>query len=96
MRSLLDAINHDATRHALTCERAFLAALDGSCRTPLAGHARIDGDTIRFSGMILTPDGREAHEIAGEGRTADALRIGETAGAEVRAKAGTRFFDSWA
>ncbi|MCB1417667.1 MAG: hydroxymethylbilane synthase [Notoacmeibacter sp.] len=96
VRGLLDAINHDATRHALSCERAFLAALDGSCRTPLAGHARVEGGTVTFKGMILTPDGREAHEIAGEGRVEEAIAIGEKAGEAVRAKAGPRFFDSWA
>ena len=45
------------------CERAFLAALDGSCRTPIAGYAHIDGDRLYFSGMILRPDGRETHSI---------------------------------
>ena len=70
-------------------------ALDGSCRTPLAGHAVVEGDHIRFSGLILTPDGREAHAIAGEGKAADAAAIGVKAGEAVRAKAGTAFFDSW-
>ena len=49
---------HDAaTAAALDCERAFLAALDGSCRTPIAGYARIEGDRLYFSGLILRPDG---------------------------------------
>lgn len=95
VRSMLDAIGHDHTRLALTCERAFLAALDGSCRTPLAGHAVVEGDHMRFSGLILTPDGREAHAISGEGKTADAAAIGVKAGEAVRSKAGTAFFDSW-
>ena len=96
IRSLLDAINHDETRIALSCERAFLAALDGSCRTPLAGHARIDKTEIHFAGMILTPDGTQAHEIAAGGLITDAEIIGRKAGEAVRAKAGPGFFDSWA
>ncbi|MCC5780374.1 hydroxymethylbilane synthase [Nitratireductor sp. B36] len=92
---MIAAIHHAETGDALLCERAFLGALDGSCRTPIAGLARIDGDTLRFSGLILTPDGRETHEIATEGLAVDAVRIGAEAGAEIREKAGTRFFDSW-
>lgn len=95
IRDLLAPIGHAETEAALSCERAFLAALDGSCRTPIAGHARIEGDRIVFHGMILTPDGREAHEIEAEGKLSEAASIGERAGETVRARAGTTFFDSW-
>ncbi|MBA3447932.1 MAG: hydroxymethylbilane synthase [Pseudaminobacter sp.] len=95
VKKLLAAVHHAPTGHALACERAFLAALDGSCRTPIAGHAVVDGDRLSFSGLILTPDGREAHEAHGEGRVADAAAIGLAAGQKVRAKAGARFFDGW-
>ncbi|MBX3529342.1 MAG: hydroxymethylbilane synthase [Rhizobiaceae bacterium] len=95
-RKLVAAIGHAPTAAALACERAFLAALDGSCRTPIAGLATIDGDRLSFSGTIITPDGREAHDIAAEGRTADAAALGGKAGADIRARAGTRFFDGWA
>ncbi len=93
--ALLAPIHHEATGHQLACERAFLAALDGSCRTPIAGHAAIDGGTIRFSGTILTPDGTVSHDIAAEGTVADAGAIGARAGADIRTKAGDSFFDSW-
>lgn len=93
--TLLAAINHDETSSALACERAFLAALDGSCRTPIAGYATIDGDRLSFNGLILTPDGREAHEAAGEGLARDAAAIGRHAGETVRAKAGPDFFQGW-
>ena len=87
---------HDAvTAAALDCERAFLAALDGSCRTPIAGYAHIDGDRLYFSGMILRPDGRETHAIAREGAVKDAATIGNAAGETLRAKAGTSFFEGW-
>jgi hydroxymethylbilane synthase len=92
---LVRPIGHAATAQALTCERAFLAALDGSCRTPIAGHAVIDGDRLAFRGMILTPDGRETHEIAAEGRATDAARIGRQAGADIRDRAGPGFFAGW-
>jgi hydroxymethylbilane synthase len=58
-RELTGALNHAITEFALTCERAFQAALDGSCRTPIAGLATIDGHTLTFSGEVLAPDGRE-------------------------------------
>lgn len=92
---LLDPINDRATFDAVTCERAFLGALDGSCRTPIAGYATVDGSDIRFAGMILTPDGTRWHDIKIDGKTQDAETLGRTAGEAIRAKAGTDFFDSW-
>ena len=95
VEAMLAPIAHRDTGIALACERAFLAALDGSCRTPIAGHAVVDGDGLRFTGMILRPDGSEAHEVTGEGATADAEAIGRDAGARVRATAGAKFFEDW-
>ena len=74
----------------------MLAALDGSCRTPIAGLARIDGDTVRFSGTILTPDGTQAHEIGVEGPVDAAARLGREAGETLRTRAGAGFFADWA
>ncbi|WP_417433432.1 hydroxymethylbilane synthase [Hoeflea sp.] len=93
---LLAPINHADTQAALLCERAYLAALDGSCRTPIAGHATISGDRISFFGMILTPDGTVWHESRASGATGDAAALGAEAGTEVRERAGNSFFDSWA
>jgi hydroxymethylbilane synthase len=92
---MLAAIHDVPTGQALACERAFLAALDGSCRTPIAGHATVAGDRLSFKGLIVTPDGKEWHEIAAEGAAKDAARLGGEAGAEVRARAGENFFTSW-
>jgi hydroxymethylbilane synthase len=94
--ALLAPINHADTQAALICERAFLGALDGSCRTPIAGLARISEGRISFYGMILTPDGSVWHDIRAEGPAGDAAQLGADAGAEVRGKAGSGFFDSWA
>ena len=93
--ALLAAIGHEATAQALACERAFLAALDGSCRTPIAGLARIEGDRLSFTGRVVTPDGAEAHDVTAGGAAGEAAEIGRRAGAEIRAKAGPRFFESW-
>ena len=94
--ALLAPLDHADTHVALDCERAFLGALDGSCRTPIAGHATIDGTHLRFAGMILTPDGRTVYEVEGDGPVAEAAAIGRRAAEEVRARAGAAFFTSWA
>jgi hydroxymethylbilane synthase len=93
--ALLAAINHADTAVALDCERAFLAGLDGSCRTPIAGHAVPDGDRISFHGMILRPDGSQAHEIRSQGERGEAGAIGAEAAAKLRERAGERFFEGW-
>ncbi|MFC5384891.1 hydroxymethylbilane synthase [Aquamicrobium segne] len=92
---LLAPIHDEETGQALACERAFLGALDGSCRTPIAGHAVIEGERLRFRGLIITPDGTICHEIGAEGRAEEAAAIGLKAGADVREKAGTQFFEGW-
>lgn len=92
---LLAPLKHAETAAALACERAFLAVLDGSCRTPIAGYARVGGGRLSFSGMILRPDGREVHSVERDGVPADAEAIGRDAGQSVRAKAGPGFFEGW-
>jgi hydroxymethylbilane synthase len=94
-RGMVAAIGDNATATALACERAFLAALDGSCRTPIAGLARLEGNSLHFFGMILTPDGREAHAVDREGAASEAFQLGHKAGEWLRSAAGTRFFESW-
>ncbi len=91
-RELLSAINHADTASALACERAFLAVLDGSCRTPIGGHATVAGGRMRFRGMIVKPDGSEAFEAAREGDVRDAEKLGVDAGAELKRRAGPDFF----
>lgn len=95
IKTLLAPIHHEPTGTKLACERAFLATLDGSCRTPIAGEAKLEDGRLRFYGMILTPDGREVHEITGEGAASDAIAIGRDAGARIRDKAGSGFFTDW-
>ncbi len=89
----LARINHVETFDALACERGFLAELDGSCKTPIAGHAVIEGEAINFRGLIARPDGKAAHDIAASGRRTDAAQIGAEAGRELKRLAGPGFFD---
>jgi hydroxymethylbilane synthase len=90
---ILARIDHADTSAAIACERAFLAALDGSCKTPIAGHATISGDAVQFRGLIARPDGSAAHDIAGTGHRKDVAAIGTDAGRELKHRAGPGFFD---
>ena len=91
-REMLGAINHADTFSALAAERAFLAVLDGSCRTPIGGHATISGGRLRFRGMIVKPDGSEAFEATREGDVRDAEKLGADAGGELKGRASPDFF----
>lgn len=91
-RALLAPIGHAATAVALAAERAFLAVLDGSCRTPIAGHATVSDGTLQFRGIVLKPDGSAALETRRRGSATDAAQLGADAGAELRARAGPDFF----
>jgi hydroxymethylbilane synthase len=90
-RNLLDAINHAETAAALVAERAFLEVLDGSCRTPIAGHATIAAGRLHFRGLIAKPDGSAAFECMREGPASAAAALGADAGAELKARAGPDF-----
>ncbi len=75
-----------ATFSELAAERAFLAKLEGSCRTPIAGLARLEGGRLRFKGQVLRTDGSERFEIEAEGLPAEAARIGAEAGRALAAR----------
>lgn len=90
---LFAALEDLATRHALNAERAFLAALDGSCRTPLAALARLDDrGRIHLIGEIIKPDGSVSHRTERHGDAADAARLGRDAGEELKRHGGSSFF----
>jgi hydroxymethylbilane synthase len=91
-RDLLAKIDHADTSVALEAERAFLAVLDGSCRTPIAGHAVVEGGRLSFRGMILRPDGSEAFETRRVGDRREAAALGADAGAELKGRAPSDFF----
>jgi hydroxymethylbilane synthase len=79
----LEPISDAATMAAVIAERAFLAELEGSCRTPIAGLARLEGGKLRLRGEVLRPDGSERFDVAAEGPPADAERLGREAGRDL-------------
>ena len=91
---LVAAISHAPTAVAVTAERAFLAALDGSCRAPIGGHAQLNGDRLFFSGLVIAPDGTNAVETAREGSIRDAEALGRDAGEELRKRAPAGVLDA--
>ena len=62
----LEKLNHADTKAAVDCERAFLEALDGNCKTPIAGQARIVDGKILFRGLIAMPDGSLVYKTESE------------------------------
>lgn len=92
---LLAPIHDVDTGDAVACERAFLKALDGSCKTPIAGHATLSGEDIFLSGIVLTEDGKAHHSTQVKGKRADGVQLGAQAGADLKAKAGAGFLPHW-
>ncbi|MGV8997704.1 MAG: hydroxymethylbilane synthase [Parvibaculaceae bacterium] len=90
--ALLHAFHHAESGVRVSAERALLAVLDGSCRTPIAALAEINGKRLSFRAMILTPDGRQVLETSRDGLASDAVALGEEAGHELKSRAGPQFF----
>ena len=88
----LARINHGPTTVQLAAERALLAGLDGSCQTPIAGLATLDGDRLHLRGEVIRPDGTEALTAELSGAQADAARIGAEMAADLKARMGPDFF----
>ena len=91
--AMLEAIHHGPTGQRLAAERAFLAGLDGSCETPIAGLAEIDGGTLRLRGEILRPDGSEVLTDDRSAPIEDGAALGLAMARDLRARAGEGFFD---
>jgi hydroxymethylbilane synthase len=91
-RALLEPLNCAETAVRVTAERALLAALDGSCRTPIAAMARLDGDRLTLDAKVLSPDGRQVFTAHRAGTTAEADALGADAGAEIKAQLPPGFF----
>ncbi|MAE92796.1 MAG: hydroxymethylbilane synthase [Pelagibaca sp.] len=89
---MLAAIHDTDTATRLAAERTFLAALDGSCETPIAGLAELDGDMLRLRGEILAPDGSASHAGELSGPAADGPAMGRALAQELLARAGPDFF----
>jgi hydroxymethylbilane synthase len=82
-----------ATTLCVTAERAYLRVLDGSCRTPIGGHATLIDGTFRFIGIVLKPDGGQAFEIRCQGDAADAEDLAERAARDLLSRAPKDFFE---
>ena len=94
-QSRLSPLHHEPSAIAITAERAFLRALDGSCRTPIAALAEIVGNHLHFRGEVFTPGGlhsfrRETEVDLGTDKISVAHATGMALGHEIRAEAGTR------
>lgn len=96
MASYLALLNHEETRLAVACERAFLETLDGSCRTPIAGYAcRDENGECLFRGLVASTDGKQVLETSRRGPYSldDMILMGKDAGKELLSRAGPGFFD---
>ncbi len=83
-----------ATLVRVEAERAFLAVLDGSCRTPIAGLAELEGEgNVVFRGLIVSPDGHTVHATRRAGPADEAAAMARDAAEELAAAAGPAFFD---
>lgn len=92
---LLGAINDPDTETRITAERAMLAVLDGSCRTPIAGHAVLDEDgNVSLSGAVYSPDGVQAFTSRQSAMRTDAAALGREVGHQIRQNAGEDFMAS--
>ena len=90
---LLEAIHDPDTGHRLAAERSFLAALDGSCETPIAGLAELSGGTLRLRGEVLRPDGSEAISDDQSAPIEDGAALGAEMAAQLLTQSGPGFFD---
>jgi len=93
MAEMLEAIHDGPTGQRLAAERAFLAALDGSCETPIAGLAELDGSEIWLRGEVLRPDGSEAIDHALRCPIEDGAEAGREMAGKLLDQAGEGFFD---
>jgi len=90
--ALLAPLNCAATTHRVIAERAMLAALDGTCRTPIGGLAMLDGDRLTLDGMLVWPDGSGLQRLSDSGAASDAAALGTQLGEALRRRAGPAFF----
>jgi len=90
----LAPLNDAPTQMRVEAERALLAVLDGSCRTPIAALAELNGDEMRLRGAIARPDGTDLIEIERRGAAKDGMAMGRDAGADLKGRIGPDFFEA--
>ena len=94
IEALLAPIHDQATGWQLAAERAFLLTLDGSCQTPIAGVALLEGDEVWLRGEILRPDGSEVIKGQIRGLIANGAELGILLAQDLLSQAGPNFFES--
>ncbi|EYD74496.1 Porphobilinogen deaminase [Rubellimicrobium mesophilum DSM 19309] len=92
VREMLAPIHHEPTGQRLAAERGFLRRLDGSCQTPIAGLAELDGDRLRLRGEILRPDGSRVLADDVTGAVAEGAEMGRAMAERLLGEAGPGFF----
>lgn len=95
VKKLILPLNDSESALAVAAERAFLERLDGSCHTPIAGLAEVEGERLRFRGQILQPDGSASYETEKTGSLNEALQIGRNAANELLELAGPEFLKAF-
>jgi hydroxymethylbilane synthase len=95
MLAYLRHLNHADTKTCVDCERAFLRALDGNCRTPIAGQASIVDGELRLKGFLSKADGSESVFVERSGSPQDAVLVGEAAALEVKQHLGPAKFKEY-
>ena len=90
---ILKKIHHEETAQQLNAERAFLAELDGSCQTPIAGLATIEGSSLKFTGQVLRTDGSDSISETASSNIEDGPELGRELAQKILAQAGPNFFD---
>lgn len=93
MAEMLSAIHDAPTGQRLAAERSFLLELDGSCETPIAGLAELDGGRLHLRGEVLRPDGSEAINDAMSCPIEDGVQAGKEMAQKLLSQAGPEFFD---
>ena len=90
---MLESVHDALTGQQLAAERAFLETLDGSCETPIAGFAELEGDTLRLRGEVLRPDGSERIHDEATVPVEDGAAVGRSLARNLLQRAGPGFFD---
>lgn len=93
INNLIKPLNHMETNICTSCERAFQRKFEGSCRTPIAALARINGINLNLECLIASPDGQTIYRTSRSGAVNDHVKMGEDAASELKIKGGDGFFD---
>jgi hydroxymethylbilane synthase len=93
IRALLAAASDARAFAEMQAERALLATLDGSCRTPIGALARQDGGALTLDALVAAPDGSRLIRERVAGETAEAARLGEALGLSLKGQADPAWFE---